>query len=274
MYTCFNLSVENGGLTELFGNDENRRKHYYQKGKQRFESNKTEIEGILDKYIVEGDILNGKMMEDDWFPSSVEADIFLSHSHKDEEFVIALSGWLYEECGVKAFVDSEVWGYSDILLKNLDDEYCLNSRSQMYNYKTRNVTTSHVHMMLNSALAKMMDKTECLFFINTDYSTTKDERFKECYTYSPWLYSEIGLSRIIQRKSKKSHREKSLLEHALEDYKNVYNLQILHPLSLEHMKIISCNDLLTWAGRLSNEKPQHPLDALYNLMEIKERVCK
>ncbi|MBQ3510596.1 MAG: hypothetical protein IJA90_11350 [Peptococcaceae bacterium] len=273
MYTCFNLSVENGGLTELFENDESRRDYYYQKGAQLFERDKTEVEGILDKYVVENDILDGKMIEDDWFPA-VEADIFLSHSHRDEEFVIALSGWLYEECDVKAFVDSGVWGYSDILLKKLDDEYCWNSRSQMYNYTKRNVTTSHVHMMLNNALAKMMDKTECLFFINTGNSTTRDERFEECYTYSPWLYSEIGLSQIIQRKSKEAHREKFLLEHASEGYKNVYNLQILHPLSLDHMKTISCDNLLNWARKLSDEKQQYPLDSLYKLMEIKERVCK
>lgn len=273
MYTCFNLSVENGGLTELFENDEDKREHYYQKGEQLFESYKMEVERILDKYVVANDILDGKMIEDDWFPS-VEADIFLSHSHRDEEFVIALSGWLHEKCNVKAFVDSGVWGYSDILLKKLDDEYCWNSRLQMYDYTKRNVTTSHVHMMLNNALAKMMDKTECLFFINTGNSTTRNERFWECYTYSPWLYSEIGLSQIIQRKSKEAHREKSLLEHASEGYKNVYNLQILHPLSLDHMKTISCDNLLNWARKLPDEKQQYPLDSLYKLMEIKERVCK
>ena len=41
MYTCFNLSVENGGLTELFENDESRRDYYYQKGAQLFERYKT-----------------------------------------------------------------------------------------------------------------------------------------------------------------------------------------------------------------------------------------
>lgn len=120
MYTCFNWSIDNNDLNKLLGNN---KEYYFQRGVQLFEREKIGLEKSLNDYIVEKELLDGAMMEADWFPS-IEADVFLSHSHRDEQIVIALSGWLKEKCGVKAFVDSYVWGHSDKLLKKLDKKYC------------------------------------------------------------------------------------------------------------------------------------------------------
>ena len=268
MYTSFNLSAGNNDLDKLFKNN---RAYYFQRGKQLLERNTIGLEKSLNDYIVERDLLDGATMEDDWFPS-INADIFLSHSHKDEELVIALAGWLDEKCGVKAFVDSCVWGYSDKLLKKLDDKYCRKSSSETYDYQTRNVTTSHVHMMLNSALAKMMDKTECLFFINTNNAINVKSYFNDSRTYSPWIYSEVNLSHIIRKKSKDEHRMSIITESMSDVIKHSYNLQIAHRVSLEHMTPISCKELESWANRVQGHNLPYPLDSLYALMGIKEKV--
>ncbi len=55
--------------------------------------------------------------------------MFLSHSHKDEKSVIAFAGYL-SSLGIKAFVDSYIWGYSNDLLKEIDNEYCVFSRNE------------------------------------------------------------------------------------------------------------------------------------------------
>ena len=46
--------------------------------------------------------------------------IFISHSHKDINKVIAFAGWLKTNFGLEAFIDSCSWGYCDELLKIID----------------------------------------------------------------------------------------------------------------------------------------------------------
>ena len=116
---------------------------------------------------------------------------FLSHSHKDEKQIIALAGFLFSELGLRAFVDSCVWGYADKLLKEIDDKYCAFERNwdgtvELYDYQKRNQSTTHVHMILNGALMKMMDRTECLIFVDTPNSLqTKDISMR--VTNSGWI---------------------------------------------------------------------------------------
>lgn len=79
---------------------------------------------------------------------------------------------LYDEFKLTAFVDSCVWGYCDDLLKQIDNEYCKKKDGKTYDYELRNYTTSHVHMMLSTALIEMIDNTECIMFYNTPSSVT------------------------------------------------------------------------------------------------------
>ena len=56
----------------------------------------------------------------------------------------------------------------------------------MYDYNKRNYSTSHVHMMLSTALTMMMDEAECVIFLNTPNAlSTKDIVHK---TESPWIF--------------------------------------------------------------------------------------
>ena len=161
MFSGFNVTIDENTI----GYD-----YFYGAGKDVLQSNRAVIHENLREYICNRDLLDGSLMASDWFPE-IEADIFLSHSHTDEKFVVSFAGWLYQLFGVRAFVDSMVWGYSNDLLKIIDDEYCLKS-SGSYSYDKRNYSTSHVHMMLSMALTKMIDKCESVFFINTPNSVS------------------------------------------------------------------------------------------------------
>ena len=67
-------------------------------------------------------------MQANWFPQ-IKADIFISHSHKDEDLALALAGWLKVSFGLTAFIDSCVWGYANDLLKMIDYKYCYQKKT-------------------------------------------------------------------------------------------------------------------------------------------------
>jgi len=173
---------------------------FYGIGKTYTSVQKNNIKKTIDSYLFSNGTLNGSNMQENWFPQ-IKADIFISHSHKDEELALTLAGWLKETFGLTAFIDSCVWGYSNDLLKLIDDVYCRNINRNSYDYDKRNYSTSHVHMMLSVALTQMIDNTECLFFLNTPNSITPDTIINQ--TESPWIYSEIAMSRLIRKKELK-----------------------------------------------------------------------
>lgn len=138
-----------------------------------------------------------------WFPKK-KFNVFLSHSHQDENLAIKLSEYLEENFGLTTFIDSQVWSYADDLLKIFDNEFCRDNSKQNYNYKLRNMTTAHIHNMLSVALTEMMDKTECILFLNTENSVNnsapnliKGQKISDIniteigYTYSSWIYLEL-----------------------------------------------------------------------------------
>ena len=176
-------------------------KIYYQgKGRELLENQKKNIKESLNNYIDRNGILDASLIEKDWFPS-INSHIFISHSHEDEETALFLVGYLYEKFGLKCFVDSCVWGYSNDLLKKVDDKYCKYENEQTYNYNKRNNSTAHIHSILLTSLLKMIDKTECLFFLNTPKSVSIEYTInKEYFTCSPWIYSELKFSEFARKK--------------------------------------------------------------------------
>lgn len=161
----------------------------------------TDIENSIKKYVmnpVDDGRLDGDAINDDWFPS-VESSIFLSHSHDDETLALKIKILLENKFKQKVFVDSFVWKYCNDLLKLLDDKYCLNGN--VYDYRKRNNTTAAVHMLLSSALTTMMDKSECVIFLNTNKSNIKTVFDNEVQTASPWIYHELQMMNILRRKS-------------------------------------------------------------------------
>ena len=198
MYRCYNLIVKNNLPEEELEYD------------KKFDIPKAEFLEDIQSFITDEKTLNAKKIIDNWFPE-INADIFISHSHADLDYISRLTS-LFKHLGLRTFVDSDVWGYSDELLKNLDNEYCYNEEKGIYDYKTRNKTTSCVHMMLSSALAYMIDKCECIIFVNTPNSIVPSSYIKkEEKTYSPWLYNEMVLSQLIRVSEKVEHRRTQLI---------------------------------------------------------------
>lgn len=263
MFVGFNVDMSEGCFKEL--------DRYYDMGKKLFESQKDEITNDLEKYI-RNDILDGTLMQEDWFPT-IHSNIFLSHSHLDEDEVIALSGCLYEEFGLKSFIDSSVWGYSNDLLKILDDSYSIVKKDDdgtTYNYNQTIITSSHVHMMLSMALAKMIDKTECLFFLSTPNSINIKEKINEKdKTLSPWIYAELQMSEIIRKKKLEEYRQPSaFLEHGDQKLFANKDINVTYDVSTKHLYELNGYEFCIWKN--SHKKGTEALDQLYKNKKIIE----
>lgn len=242
LFAGFNIKINDNDMSELFAN--NIPCEFLNEQKK---STKVLLESIIDGTI------DGTKVQNDWFPE-IKADIFLSHSHKDIELAEKLAIWLDEKFGLKTFIDSNVWGYADDLLKKIDDEYCF--KDGYYIYERRNLTTSHVHMMLNVALSKMIDKCECVFFLNTPNSIKLSESMKS-QTSSAWIYSELILSKIIRKKTRKEHRQRfTILRDSAE-------FDINYDVPIDHLEEIDFRDLYKWSINCNKSRGCYNLDELY-----------
>lgn len=255
MFAAFNVKIDESDILGAL---------FYEKGKEILEQQRKIIEMNLEKYICQEKYIDGNLLEEDWFPQ-IKSDVFLSHSHRDDKLVVALAGWLYEVLGLEAFVDSHIWGYSNDLLKILDDENCVKESKDghtTYSYEQRNVTTSHVHMMLAMALGKMIDNTEALFFINTPHSIMFEEVMKSSSTFSPWIYAEIQMANMVDKKKLCDYRQQTLLEHSAV-FGAKQELQIKYNVSFEQFVDLDEQDLkYLWKYGKKNVA-EYPLDVLY-----------
>ena len=208
MFAKFNLKLNHNQISE----------EYQQYGLVLKCSSEEVTRQAIDQYLLKDGSINASAVEEDWFPG-IEANIFLSHSHADEKAVINFAGYLYKEFGITSFIDSTVWGYADDLLKQIDEKYCIKSSDEngkTYSYEKRNRTTSQVHLLLQGALAKMINRCECLIFINTPNSMRITDVQGETNTASPWIYSEILMASTFPARSLKEYRTDELTHFASE----------------------------------------------------------
>ncbi len=244
---------------------------YLDAGKKLHFANKTAVQSDLDKFKNASGVLKADKIIGGWFPA-IRASVFLSHSHKDENMVIGFAGWLQEEFGIDSFIDSAVWGYSDQLLRLIDDEYCKNSTGETYAYSKRNRSTSHVHMMLSTALMDMIDRCECIIFVNTPSAFKPADYFKgQGETESPWIYSEIAMTRMVGQKSPRAHRAQQTLDSvaSLEHLQESKDLKVIYPADLLHLTRLGLADLNAWSKAESGKKRKSiALDSLYSIKKI------
>ncbi len=229
--------------------------NYYQLGISNFKKDKVVAKQKLEE-LLNYDILKGAEIQQNWFPQ-IAADVFISHSHADEDLAITLAGWLKEVFNITAFVDSCIWSHSIDLLKAIDNEYCL-MESGYYSYELRNKSTSHVHMMLATALSMMLDKCECLFFLNTPSSISSSAVVNR--TESPWIYYEIATSQVIRKRRRDELGAKyfSKAEALRESFSIEYDLD------LNHMVDLTVEDLKRWQSHHGQStSPALALDGLY-----------
>ena len=280
MYSKFDLTI-----TDYFYNSELNK--YLSIGSEIYQEHEACAKKSLKEFIYDNGHIDGTAMKSSWFQMQA-VDVFISHSHKDLTKVKAFAGWLYKEFDLTAFIDSCAWGYCDDLLKEIDNRYCLKEDGKIYNYDLRNYTTSHVHMMLATALTEMIDNTECIMFYNTPNSVTLADdletikKTKKKVSFSPWIYYELAMTSLVRKREPR--RTLSLLEnviiHKAFSERNNINIEYDVDKYLEEMLPVTSDELKLWKRyyailthgldgdnipNIKGDENIHPLDVLYNL---------
>lgn len=241
-------------------------RQYYKVGKAIQEIEFFRIKEAFENYFINNKYLDGSEIMSEWFPIK-KGHIFLSHSHKDLDLALSIAGLLKNKFNLEVFVDSTVWLNSSDLLKIIDNRFTKNIDGLNYNYEKRNYSTSHVHIMLMSSLNKMIDNCEALFFLNTPNSLHVGESIRE-HTFSPWIYSEIETSKIINKKTPERLLPKTkifsdILEKAVMlNESTTPELQIAYKMGLDHLIDIDYWDFNSWINS-SAYSPHNALDNLY-----------
>lgn len=240
---------------------------HLESGRHIYETMSAQARRCLKEFILENGHIDGDSLKEHWF-NIVKSDVFLSHSHKDVEKVKGFAGWLHDTFGLTAFIDSCVWGYCDDLLKEIDNMFCWQPKSETYNYKMRNYTTTHVHTMLSSALTEMIDKCECMIFFNTPNSITLSDELekvkggKKVNTLSPWIYHELSVSSMIEHKKPRrvilEHRDSKFAQRSQPVVE--YNIDKF----LKGMTTLTDEMIVKWSGEYNSVS--EPLDELYKIV--------
>lgn len=208
-----------------------------------------------------------ELLQKEWFPVG-EYDVFLSHSHKDIDDIEALAGYLTKEMGLIVFVDSFIWRYCDELLQKLNNEYNYID-SNTYKHLGANWCCTNVTLILNSALQEVINKSEVLFFYNSPNSITHEYKGVE-RSDSPWIYSEILISKVIEKKFPK--RTELIKEGRIEFANESMGLSFSYPAITDHLEVLTKKQFDLWK-RINNStqarvKLKHPLDRLYLICKI------
>lgn len=241
--------------------------HYKEIGQRIFILQKSEVEKTLNDFFLSDNSLDAVKIVNSWFPG-IKAHAFISHSHKDEDEVIALAGWLYKNFNIISFIDSCVWGYGNDLIQILDNQYSwLDKTQRIYHYNKVLYSASHVHMMLSTALNTMIDNTECLIFYDTPNSIQSFENKDK--TESPWIYSEIAFSETVRMKYPKrlkvpifESREFSA-GGKLDTLEK--SLKVKYDISTKHLKEINADHLIRWYNSGNYTNAEDALDKFYEI---------
>jgi hypothetical protein len=220
------------------------------------------------------DIIDAKELARKIFPEQT-AQVFLSHSHRDErkaiEFALSL-----EKRGVKVFVDSCVWGYVGDLLMKVNTAYsdCVETgKDTSFSYEKCNEVAASLYLMLNEELHRMIDAAECFIFFNTKNSIPikGHEGFAEGdRTLSPWIYSELAFSAKTRYKMEPRKRLPRKVVGAMESFlqeRALGSASFAFEVINQHLPKLSGRQLKT----LAKKTPQTGdfwLDALYYEYEI------
>lgn len=231
--------------------------YYKTLGECEFDNAKALINSNLEAFKDNNGVIDGSKLSNNWFPQ-MEADVFISHSHKDFDTALILAGIMVSK-NLTPFIDSCVWGYADNLLKAIDKKYCKNEGSVYYDYNKRNYSTSHVHMMLTIALTKMLYNTECLIFLNTPNSIYPKNDIPTDYsdaTLSPWIYAEMEMTNFLKPQTKEKHR---IVQKAFSEGRE--DLKIFHTSKTPNIEKVSVSDFINWSNNKYSSKEQ-ALDSL------------
>ena len=214
-------------------------------------------------------LIDGKALKEVLFPKG-KYHIFLSHSHGDLELAQYLKAWFNINCGLKCFIDADVWGNAYDLIKELDNKYSKTTTGS-YDYDSCNQTTAHVYSMLTMALFEAIDEIECPIFIESANSVTLEEGIKKS-TLSPWIYEEVGYMgklphKLPARIPKMRYFSVGMESVILNEAAITDSLQMTHPLDVSGFKSIDKADL----AMLKYYKKEEALNVLYKRKMLLKR---
>lgn len=261
MYRGFNIS---GISTETFGglsfkDGSNIHNHLAQIGKEVGARYKNSIEDAIEVVERNGKVsFSGNEIEGLCFPH-LDFDIFISHSHDDEQIALEFAGLMKNWFGINAFVDSCAWNYRDKIIQRIGRIVCNERSLTAKEYLDLYVSVaSCVDCMLNKALIGMIDECECLFFLNTPNSIASSGLGS--VTYSAWIYAELEASRVVERKVSRRRRQ-GVMECFAED---VSPFVMTFDVCLNHLTPVVARDIVDWGvGVCKSKKGFDALDALY-----------
>jgi len=240
------------------------------RGRMLESENRDRVRESLNSFVgIDGEIDASQMMAD-WF-GGISADVFISHSRADKDLALTIAGWLSEELEVSSFVDSCAWGHANKLLRQIDDAFC-KTGGTTYSYSHSTVTASHVHVMLSTALSQMLDRCECVFFLNSEHSLkpisvqSMAESEEEHITQSPWLFHELSMLRLLRRREKEEHRSGRVKKADFAEAR-AHVPPFNYPVSLAGLPSLDASELNQWEKQWSgeNREGRHALDCLYKI---------
>ena len=253
MYRGFSLKIDESHCSEILKNlnsnarNLNFNRNFYNQYDPSFEQ-------ILIENIVNQQSLDAEKIKGDWFPT-IESDIFISHSHRDLDTVEKLATIFSKYLKLKVFIDSKVWKYSDNLVQMIEEKYCVSEKS------IHDKIVAHVNIMLSSALTKMLNKTECVIFLNSENSLIPNKYSNSAQTDSPWIYYELFITSLLPVKSPNRKMPFEIRNEAQQ-------FQILHTVPLNHLTDLDCIDFKNWIEK-SVTSNENSLDVLYRLKPAK-----
>ncbi|MDR0944104.1 MAG: hypothetical protein LBM41_06185 [Ruminococcus sp.] len=182
------------------------------------------VEGINDYLIPIDEVLNSvdaAQLMDDCF-SQKPFDIFISHSHENEDDAIALSLYIKEKYKKDCFIDSLVWEYSKKIINRIKSQFSLSREELSY-------TQTNVHIMLATSLMKMIRDTKKFIFIKSSESTL-EENIGDVFTGSPWIYFELLVANMMINKTSSMNESVSFMypiDDLIKDFERISDLKNL-----------------------------------------------
>lgn len=192
-----------------------------------------------------------------------KCDIFISHSHKDEDDALDLKFKL-ELLGLTVFVDSVVWGNSVKMLESIDKIFCM-QKNLRYNYDKRNRSTANIYLMLNSALQKMIDQCELFIFLGTENTLSMEDSINnEENLMSPWIFSELSFSQLVRRSLPDTRKTVALEESKTNIICDAITMNFIYHTPMLDKKMC-LHKFLRWSSNMfhNNIRGSQTLDELY-----------
>ena len=271
MYRAFNLT-ELADFKELEKIDGNKAKEDYDLHRRQVTENLSMSRILREAAILQGDgdqiKIDADYVQQNLFPNYKKYDVFISHSHQDLGLVQKFAYYLRHTLELKVFIDSEVWGYVDDLLMEVNNQYA-KIRDGLYEYNKCNLDASVIYLMLSNAIHDVINETECLFFINTPHSINGEENIDKRTTESPWIYDELKTTSII--KTKIPDRIQAMVD----CYNNSQNIMVdsAEPIwirnvnkELNSLTELSNNILLRWKNNYERDRTNDALVEFYCIL--------